>query len=800
MDGVLLALLLIYFRLTNVIGELIEPNFLQDEYNKINSNSLLWGPYRSNLYLGLRPRIPDSILTGLLWFPADTFHGVLLSKQSCDPKHNIKKFGWTDYHPRYGGIETIVDDDCKLNITTEFVKSDDGQNWVLRVKGKTHNKHSINSIVYHVGMQDGELDFDGEFAGGSNNLVEEDVKLNGNLKSLGGMFDIKIIDDIDNVMAVSNTIDFDNSYDPSLTHYVSLTVPKDEVWKASEIFWTIVKLNLEQLETVDKTTYEFSPIELFQIRNSFGFKGNLHFIQKTFVGDFQFDIVFNMHESNDKFDSDDFTGKLDETFNLIDDKFTRKYQLSVPFNIQEYISFAKEILSQLLGGITYLNDDRKINKDEMKEDSVHINSKIEGGNEGPYELFTCVSSRLFASRGGYWDEGFHLLPICDYDSDLALEIIKSWVLLIDDSGWIAKEQILGDEARSKAYAETIVPNTHIASPPTLMLALSKIIKLSKSSQNVIDGHALASDILDKKSLGSLHEENMDLLVFYLRKLYPKLQKHYEWFRETQRGNSDEIERDYSNNKEIYRWKGRGEDTTPPSGMDDYPRGDVDIGELNVDLLSWMGLMTRSMYEIAEIIEEYDDLRTYKERYNDIVKNIVDVHWSENDEMFCDVNVDEDDNDMFECHEGYVTLMPFIHILIDSSDNVKLVKILKALKDPSKLWSNYGIRSLSKKDLNYHKGDDYWRGNIYVNINYLILEALYHYGSDENVSEEGSNLANEIYVELRENIVNTVFNEYNRTGYAWEQYNEENGVGEKSRHFLGWTSLVVSIMKMPKEIT
>lgn len=255
-----------------------------------------------------------------------------------------------------------------------------------------------------------------------------------------------------------------------------------------------------------------------------------------------------------------------------------------------------------------------------------------------------------------------------------------------------------------------------------------------------------------------------------------------------------------NVKEIYRWKGRGKDASPPSGMYDYPRGDVDIGELNVDLLSWMGLMTRSMYEIAEIIEEYDDLRTYKERYNDIVKNIVDVHWSENDEMFCDVNVDEDDNDIFECHEGYVTLMPFIHILIDSSDNDKLVKILKALKDPSGLWSNYGIRSLSKKDLNYHKGDDYWRGNIYVNINYLILEALYHYGSDENVSEEARNLANEIYVELRENIVNTVFNEYKRTGYAWEQYNEENGVGEKSKHFLGWTSLVVSIMKMPKEIT
>jgi mannosyl-oligosaccharide glucosidase len=29
--------------------------------------SFLWGPYRPNLYLGLRPRIPNSLLLGLMW-------------------------------------------------------------------------------------------------------------------------------------------------------------------------------------------------------------------------------------------------------------------------------------------------------------------------------------------------------------------------------------------------------------------------------------------------------------------------------------------------------------------------------------------------------------------------------------------------------------------------------------------------------------------------------------------------------------------------------------------------------------
>jgi mannosyl-oligosaccharide glucosidase len=32
-----------------------------------NNASLLWGAYRPNLYMGIRPRIPDSLLLGLMW-------------------------------------------------------------------------------------------------------------------------------------------------------------------------------------------------------------------------------------------------------------------------------------------------------------------------------------------------------------------------------------------------------------------------------------------------------------------------------------------------------------------------------------------------------------------------------------------------------------------------------------------------------------------------------------------------------------------------------------------------------------
>ena len=41
-----------------------------------DSESLLWGAYRPNLYFGLRPRIPQSLMTGLLWFGTQDYQSL----------------------------------------------------------------------------------------------------------------------------------------------------------------------------------------------------------------------------------------------------------------------------------------------------------------------------------------------------------------------------------------------------------------------------------------------------------------------------------------------------------------------------------------------------------------------------------------------------------------------------------------------------------------------------------------------------------------------------------------------------
>jgi mannosyl-oligosaccharide glucosidase len=49
---------------------------LTDTVARENNQSLLWGPYRPNLYFGVRPRLPKSIMTGLMWAKVDNYADV----------------------------------------------------------------------------------------------------------------------------------------------------------------------------------------------------------------------------------------------------------------------------------------------------------------------------------------------------------------------------------------------------------------------------------------------------------------------------------------------------------------------------------------------------------------------------------------------------------------------------------------------------------------------------------------------------------------------------------------------------
>ena len=143
----------------------------------------------------------------------------------------------------------------------------------------------------------------------------------------------------------------------------------------------------------------------------------------------------------------------------------------------------------------------------------------------------------------------------------------------------------------------------------------------------------------------------------------------------------------------------------------------------MDLISWMGMMTRSLRRIAEALGETEDAEEFSTYETAIERNIDDLHWDDQEQTFCDATIDDYEESTHVCHKGYISIMPFLTGMV-GPNSPRLKPILNLIQDPEELWTDYGIRSLSKKDKFYGTAENYWRSPIWINVNYLVVKNLY----------------------------------------------------------------------------
>lgn len=175
---------------------------------------------------------------------------------------------------------------------------------------------------------------------------------------------------------------------------------------------------------------------------------------------------------------------------------------------------------------------------------------------------------------------------------------------------------------------TQVPN--YANPPTLTVAVTAFINRVKAASNGPSDADLGMDFgmgasqtpfAEAESEPGSRSLNPEVATAFLKGIYKPLKRHYDWFRRTQRGQIKQYGRKARSRTEAYRWRGRSDTHVLTSGMDDYPRGPPHAGELHLDLISWMGLFSRTMREISEFIGEVDDAISYTEIEKAVLDNI-----------------------------------------------------------------------------------------------------------------------------------------------------------------------------------
>lgn len=430
-------------------------------------------------------------------------------------------------------------------------------------------------------------------------------------------------------------------------------------------------------------------------------------------------------------------------------------------------------ISNLLGSISYFyGTSFVLNETEIESTVVET---------PPFELFSDIPSRATFPRGFLWDSGFHNLIISEWDPKLSLEILESWANRIEHNGWAAREQVPGNEARRAVPVEYIIQNTKHANPPALLMTLLKLAKHARSTKN---------------------KKERNFIVHKLHHIVPQFEKNLKWLIRTQRGQihphfcrlmSDTIPCKRVLKLPAFRWRGRSKYHNLNSGLDDYPRGSfANRFELHVDLACWVAYGAKTMLELYELLEVkggWKQRRRFQKIYRRVRFSLERLHWDEERKLYSDLTITEDGDMQYVPHKGYVNLFPLLFGFIDKN-STKFKSTLDLIEDPEHLWTDFGLRSLSRSDPYYMKGDKYWTGPIWININYLVLAALKnHYMNPRGAHYDQ---AKRIYENLRGNIIKNMSKSFSTTGTIWEQYSDINGSGMRSRPFTGWSALLVLI--------
>lgn len=663
-------------------------------------------------------------------------------RYTCEQGGEIHGYGWDEYDPRLGGVQTIHDDGNGIDLSTSFVKFPGGElggSWAVRVRGQVQEgapADAKTSVYYYVahegdGQSAGSLTAEGD---GTELGFKGDVAFAGRSSTLGD-FRLTVTEGTGRHPTSDHAMSDRRKGDTTLVH--SAEVADQIQWQAKAATFQRLRESAEQVQEEMDPGNPPPPWQVYRIPHSPG-TGNAHIVQKTFEGPFEFDVIFESASAaadaaeGKKLTSDDVTRRIKEVSEAFNARFTATFDLQPPFRDDErYRTFGKSMFSNLVGGIGYFHGNQVIDRtyadeyeeegDRFWEDAAAARARNKPQFEGPYRLFTSVPSRPFFPRGFLWDEGFHLVPIADWDMDLTLDIVRSWYRTMDSDGWIPREQIVGDEARTKVPAEFQIQYPMYANPPTLFLIIESFTERLRQAK--AEGGASASKTEGDDGLRSAHLDHPQLGDDYMRDMYPLLRRQYDWFRKTQRGELKAYDREAFSSKEGYRWRGRTETHILTSGIDDYPRAQPPHpGELHVDLMSWVGLMAKSLGNIARALGRDDDAAELDRHLEAISRNLDDLHWSEEQGCYCDATIDEFEEHVLVCHKGYISLSPFLVGLMKPSDP-KLGRILDLIADPDLLWSNHGIRSLSKQDEFYGTGENYWRSPVWMPINYLVLSQL-----------------------------------------------------------------------------
>ncbi len=321
--------------------------------------------------------------------------------------------------------------------------------------------------------------------------------------------------------------------------------------------------------------------------------------------------------------------------------------------------------------------------------------------EGNIKRIWSTPDRLPHRNMWLWDSVFHAIGHRNLDTDLAQNLILALFDVQRQDGFIphmARPDFISD----------------ITQPP--VIAWGAYLVYEKSG--------------DKEFLKKVSEHNKAFLL---------------WCQDNRR----------KSNKELYSWHTNEElnNRCDESGMDNSPRFDTDKDLYAIDFCCYMANDVRYMKKIAAELGDRENEKFFGDWFDKIRNDINSTLWCEEDGFYYDYAIQ---NESFNKVQSVASFLPLFSGVCDENQAKALVA---HLENPDEFGTEFPVPSISKNDATF--GTDMWRGPVWLNYNYMIIEGLSDYGYN-GISEK-----------LTYGTLETVNTWYERTGTVYEFYDSEN---------------------------
>lgn len=303
-----------------------------------------------------------------------------------------------------------------------------------------------------------------------------------------------------------------------------------------------------------------------------------------------------------------------------------------------------------------------------------------------------------------WDSAFHAIGWRHLDLDIAKESLLAIINAQQENGFIP-------------HCVTPDSSSSVTQPPVLAFGAQLV-----------------------------YEKSGD--VDWIRQLYPSTAAYLEW----------DIQHRDIDGKGLLGWHIEGDPhcRSGESGMDNSPRFDKTTSLCAVDFNAYLSLECEIMSQWAQQLGYVDDALLWRQRHDDINQRIRSSFWSVGDAFFVDIDAASGQ------HSPVLASSGFLPLICGAASAEQAAQLAEHLKDPTRFGTRFPVPSIASRDTQ-HYAKDMWRGPVWINMNWLLVQGLKRYGFDELAET------------LRITTMRTIEHYFERYGVLFEFYDDRGEV-------------------------